>query len=130
MLVLSRKVGEKIVIGNNITLVVQRIGKGRVALAIDAPHDITVLRGELAPFGVEEASIEFLDEEEDEAVDAPRPLEHATGRLPRKQAGRTQMNNRLRNEASTRSGFPRSTAPTYPTSDTLPAHRSQPFPSR
>jgi carbon storage regulator len=52
MLVLSRKVGEKIMIGDNITIVVQRLGKGRVALAIDAPHEIPVLRGELAPFGV------------------------------------------------------------------------------
>ena len=52
MLVLSRKVGEKIIIGGQITIVVQRVSKGRVAIAIEAPHSIPVLRGELAPFGI------------------------------------------------------------------------------
>jgi len=50
MLVLSRKVGEKITIGDNITIVVNRISGNRVAIGIDAPHSIRVLRGELEPF--------------------------------------------------------------------------------
>ncbi len=50
MLVLSRKVGEKIAIGDNITIVVNRISGNRVAIGIEAPSDVRVLRGELEPF--------------------------------------------------------------------------------
>jgi len=47
MLVLSRKPGESIQIGENVTVkVVQRKGN-RVRLAIDAPGDLEILRGEL-----------------------------------------------------------------------------------
>ena len=49
MLVLSRKVGEKLVIGGNITVVVSRIAGNRVTLAIDAPQEVRIVRGELAP---------------------------------------------------------------------------------
>ena len=49
MLVLSRKQGEKICIGNGITVIVNRIAGGRVTLAIDAPVDVKILRGELSP---------------------------------------------------------------------------------
>jgi len=47
MLVLSRKVGEKLVIGGNITVVVTRVAGNRVTLGIEAPNDIRVVRGEL-----------------------------------------------------------------------------------
>ena len=47
MLVLSRKVGEKIVIGDGITLVVSRVQGNRVSLAIDAPMETRIVRGEL-----------------------------------------------------------------------------------
>jgi carbon storage regulator CsrA len=47
MLVLSRKVGEKLVIGDNITVVVSRISGNRVTLAIEAPQDVRIVRGEL-----------------------------------------------------------------------------------
>lgn len=50
MLVLSRKVGERIVIGENITLVVKRVAGHRVTLGIDAPDSVHVVRGELKPF--------------------------------------------------------------------------------
>jgi len=49
MLVLSRKAGEKVQIGNGIVVTVTRISGGRVTLAIEAPHDVRILRGELAP---------------------------------------------------------------------------------
>ena len=57
MLVLSRKVGQRIMIGDNITVVVQRLAGGRVSLAIDAPREVSVVRGELAPFGVAPAPV-------------------------------------------------------------------------
>jgi len=47
MLVLSRKQGEKIMIGSNIVITVNRVNGGKVSLAISAPMDIPILRMEL-----------------------------------------------------------------------------------
>ena len=47
MLVLSRRVGERIVIGDNITVIVRRVARDRVSLAIDAPPHIRIMRTEL-----------------------------------------------------------------------------------
>lgn len=47
MLVISRKKGESIIIGNNIEVTVVKLDDGTVKLAIDAPRDITILRKEL-----------------------------------------------------------------------------------
>lgn len=49
MLVLSRKVGEKLVIDGNIVVEVVRIQGNRVTLGLVAPADVKVLRGELNP---------------------------------------------------------------------------------
>lgn len=47
MLVLSRKVGEKIIIGDNIVIEVGDIGSGRVRLLLTAPQDVPIYRSEL-----------------------------------------------------------------------------------
>jgi carbon storage regulator len=47
MLVLSRKLGEKIVIGENISITVIDIDRGKIRLGIEAPRDIPVYRQEL-----------------------------------------------------------------------------------
>jgi carbon storage regulator len=47
MLVLSRKKDEKIVIGDNITLMVIEIRGDKVRLGIDAPKDVPVHREEV-----------------------------------------------------------------------------------
>lgn len=47
MLVLSRKAGEQIHIGDEITIEVRRLAGNRVALAVQAPRDVRILRGEL-----------------------------------------------------------------------------------
>src|SRR5262245_44945512 len=47
MLVLSRKIGEKLIIGDNITVVVSRVAGNRVTLGIEAPSDVRIIRGEL-----------------------------------------------------------------------------------
>jgi carbon storage regulator len=47
MLILSRKVGEKIQIGDDVTVTVVRIIGGGVRLAIDAPKSLTIVRQEL-----------------------------------------------------------------------------------
>ena len=49
MLVLSRKIGEEIIIDGKIRIVVNRISGSRVSLAVDAPSDVRVMRGELQP---------------------------------------------------------------------------------
>jgi carbon storage regulator len=50
MLVLSRKAGEKVVIGDGIVLVVKRILGQRVTFGIEAPQSVRIVRGELPRF--------------------------------------------------------------------------------
>ncbi len=47
MLVLSRKVGEKIVIGDNIVVEVVKVKGNRVTLGLVAPKQVSILRNEL-----------------------------------------------------------------------------------
>jgi carbon storage regulator len=47
MLVLSRKVGEAVVIGDQIRVIVVSSSNGRVRLGIEAPGDVTVHRQEV-----------------------------------------------------------------------------------
>jgi carbon storage regulator len=47
MLVLSRRLGEAIVVADNIVVQVVEIRKGRVRLGIEAPRDVIVERSEL-----------------------------------------------------------------------------------
>ena len=47
MLVLSRKLGEKIFINDNICITVVDIDRGKIRLGIEAPRDIPVYRQEL-----------------------------------------------------------------------------------
>jgi carbon storage regulator len=47
MLVVTRKVGEKIIIGDRVTVTVVRIAGGMVRIGIEAPKDYSVMRREL-----------------------------------------------------------------------------------
>lgn len=47
MLVLSRKPGEKIRIGDEIAITIVRIGPNAVRIGIDAPRDTNIVREEL-----------------------------------------------------------------------------------
>ena len=58
MLVLSRKVGDKIMIGDNITVVVNKVAGNRISLGIQAPDNVRIVRGELAEI------VKAFDEEE------------------------------------------------------------------
>jgi carbon storage regulator len=49
MLVLSRKLGEKIYIGENICITVVDIDRGKIRLGIEAPRNVPVFRQELLP---------------------------------------------------------------------------------
>ena len=48
MLVLTRKPGEKVVIGNGVTVTVVEVTGNKVRVGIDAPAQVRILRGELA----------------------------------------------------------------------------------
>ena len=47
MLVLSRKVDERIRVGDEVTITVVRISPGVVRIGIDAPPHLAIVRGEL-----------------------------------------------------------------------------------
>lgn len=47
MLVLSRKEGEQLLIGDDIVLTINRISGNRVAIGIEAPREVRIVRGEL-----------------------------------------------------------------------------------
>jgi carbon storage regulator len=47
MLVLTRKAGEKVIIGSNITITVLSCGGERMRLGIAAPREVSVVRAEL-----------------------------------------------------------------------------------
>ena len=47
MLVLSRKVGERIVVADTIVVTVLQVEAGKVRIGIEAPPDVRILRQEL-----------------------------------------------------------------------------------
>jgi carbon storage regulator len=49
VLVLSRKVGERILIGDRIVVTVAKLENGQVRLGIEAPREIAVFREEIDP---------------------------------------------------------------------------------
>jgi carbon storage regulator len=68
MLVLSRKIGEKILIADNITVEIRRVSGNRVTLAVDAPRDVRILRGELQAAAT---AVEPTAADQDEQPEAP-----------------------------------------------------------
>ena len=73
MLVLSRKVGERIHVGDNIVLEIRRIAGNRVTLALDAPRNVRILRGELEGAAREFRPAEHSDETHPDAQPALAP---------------------------------------------------------
>ncbi len=67
MLVLSRKEGERLSIGDNITIVVTKVSGNRVTIGIEAPRDVKVVRSEL---DVAEASAPIAESSEKPATNA------------------------------------------------------------
>jgi carbon storage regulator len=47
MLVLTRKLGEKVFIGHGITITVLKVARNKVRVGTDAPDQVHVVRGEL-----------------------------------------------------------------------------------
>lgn len=49
MLVLARKVGERVLVGDKVVVTVVRIGSSAVRLGIQAPRELNIVRDELGP---------------------------------------------------------------------------------
>lgn len=62
MLVCGRKVGERLLVGDNIVVTLVRIGPNACRIGIDAPKELNIVREELVghPIQVSEADISDL----------------------------------------------------------------------
>ncbi len=84
MLVLSRKEGERLVIGDNITVVISKVCGNRVTIGIEAPKDVMIFRSE-------------LKEEEDAAEPISKPLvSPVTKKVPSKAQATSAKRNSLK----------------------------------
>ncbi|MCK5227755.1 MAG: carbon storage regulator CsrA [Desulfobulbaceae bacterium] len=71
MLILARKVGEAIIVDDNIKVRVLEVKSGQVRLGVEAPDDIAVHR--------EEIYLRILEENKKAAMEAPADLSDLTG---------------------------------------------------
>jgi carbon storage regulator len=58
MLVLSRKVGERVLVGDKVVITVVRIGPNAVRLGIEAPKEMNIVREELCVKG-DDSQVDF-----------------------------------------------------------------------
>ena len=86
MLILQRKTGESLVIGEDVRVTVVSIAGGRVRLAISAPSEISILRSELL-----DAKLANQDSAAEEA--APSELLGLLGEMPKNQRFRKGESN-------------------------------------
>ncbi|HUY33326.1 MAG TPA: carbon storage regulator [Pirellulales bacterium] len=77
MLVLSRRIGEKLVIGDQITVTINRVSGNRVSLGIDAPPHVRVVRSELR-----EALLDILQAQDPVPSKAQRPSDQSSHETP------------------------------------------------
>ncbi len=94
MLVLTRKLQEKITIAGNITITVLRVKGQTVRIGIEAPREIRVVRGELP---MEAAAEDSQDEGADAAASSPalKGAMEASGPAPSQPQARTRNESRL-----------------------------------
>ena len=81
MLVLSRKPGEQVVIGDNIRLTVVEVRGNRVKIGIEAPADVGVFRSELRDW-----------QDANPAQPSATPAQPLRGGRPRLHKARTPVN--------------------------------------
>lgn len=81
MLVLTRKLGETIQIGDDVTLTVIRVKGNTVRLGIEAPSSVRVRRGELPP-RVERGEIEMVISDDGESSPGTWVVERDGGVRP------------------------------------------------
>ena len=71
MLVLSRREGERIRIGDSITVTVVRCAGDKVRIGIEAPPDMLILRGELELYDKREGTIRKVERPVRQTIGAP-----------------------------------------------------------
>jgi len=71
MLVLSRREGERIRIGDSITVTVVRCAGDKVRIGIEAPPDMLILRGELELFDKQMGAVRKVESSARQPVGAP-----------------------------------------------------------
>ena len=77
MLVLSRRVGERLIIGDNIVITVIDVRSDGVRIGIDAPRDVRVNRAEVLE-AVQQANLEAARATDDSTLEALRALRPPT----------------------------------------------------
>jgi len=77
MLVLSRRVGERLIIGDNIVITVIDVRSDGVRIGIDAPREVRVNRAEELE-AVQQANLEAARATDDSALEALRALRPPT----------------------------------------------------
>ena len=61
MLLLSRKVGESIIVNDDVLITIVEVGRGRVQIGVKAPSYVPVYREEIVRRMVDKGEIEPLD---------------------------------------------------------------------
>ena len=75
MLVLTRKVGERILIGDHIAVTIVKIGQGGVRLGIEAPPEYAIMREEIQK-ALEAIEFEQAPEEQPSEIAATKECMH------------------------------------------------------
>jgi carbon storage regulator len=65
MLVITRKVGEELKVGDNIYVKIISVDKNQVKIGVDAPRDISILRMELVKEIINQNKLANQDTDED-----------------------------------------------------------------
>lgn len=73
MLILTRRVGETVMIGNDVTVTVLGVKGNQVRIGVNAPRDVAVHREEI---------FERIKREEQEGTDRPDPGGNGHGSIP------------------------------------------------
>lgn len=66
MLVLSRKLGQRVKVGQDVRITIVKIDRNSVRIGIEAPNDVTVYREEIVPLDLDLAFDLDLDFEENQ----------------------------------------------------------------
>ncbi|WP_308536591.1 carbon storage regulator CsrA [uncultured Mobiluncus sp.] len=126
MLVLSRRIGEKIVIGDGIVVTVVEVHRDSVRLGVDAPRSVPVNRAELLQAVSEENQAAMSDTEAAAALQSLQSIKPKSGQpldLRRLMKGSSP----LPGAASAKSQAPKS-SPNSSASQTNPAAKRVPKP--
>ncbi|MCE9526749.1 MAG: carbon storage regulator [Planctomycetales bacterium] len=130
MLVLTRKLQEKITIAGNITVTVLRVKGQTVRIGIEAPREIRVVRGELPmEVAAEEASGDASGDASEESLTVPAaksPLREISAESAATTASQPRATNRNNSRLPQRRKFDRYSQPPLKGAST---HPQPPLPS-